>query len=196
LRCRSGNLRIEELRARDLDRIGEIDRAESVRVLYVREGRELRPVEAELQIPAWDDAVLAAVKERLAAKLAAGGVLLGALDGERLVGGAVLGGERLGIRSQQLEVAFLYVSDGYRRRGIATALLDEVCRRAHERGAEELSISASDTGASIGFYLRYGCRPAERAEGELAGAEPTDIALTLALTGRPGLGDPASGGTV
>ena len=56
-----------------------------------------------------DEAAIAGDKERLAPKLAAGGVLLGAFDGDRLVGVAVLGGEFLGTRANQLGLAFLYV---------------------------------------------------------------------------------------
>jgi predicted GNAT superfamily acetyltransferase len=101
------DVRIRELRADELDRMGEIDRSESVRVLYVHEHGELRPVEVDLEIPTWDEAETAEAKERLAPKLAAGGVLLGAFDGERLVGVGVLGGELIGIRSNQVELAFL-----------------------------------------------------------------------------------------
>jgi hypothetical protein len=59
--------------------------------------------------------------------------------------------------------------------------MDELCRRARGRGAEQLYISASDTESAVGFYLGYGCRPAERVDPELFALEPTDIHLTLDL---------------
>lgn len=185
-------MNIEELTAADLDRIREIDRSETARKLYVHEHGELRAVDVELEIPTWGEEQIAGAKERLAPKLAAGGVVLAAFEGERLVGVAVLGGERIGLRSQQLEVAFLYVSKGYRRRGLAAALMDELCRLARERGAGQLYVSASDTESAISFYLGYGCRLAERADPELAALEPTDIQLTLDLQPQV-FGDPADG---
>jgi len=175
------DVRIEELSAGELDRIREIDRSEQARFKYVYDHGELRPVEINHDIPAWSDAMVAELKEMLAPKLAAGGVLLGALDDERLVGAAVLGGERIGRRSDQLQMAFLYVSNGYRRRGVARALMDEVCRRARERGARRLYISAAETESAVGFYLDYGCRLAESVDPALFALEPTDIHLTLDL---------------
>jgi ribosomal protein S18 acetylase RimI-like enzyme len=174
-------VRIRELEAADLVRLGEIDRSEHVRFLYVHEQGELRRIEQEIDIPTWPEAMLAEMRERLAEKLAAGGVLVGALDGDRLVGAAVLGGKRLGALGNQLEVAFLYVSNGYRRQGLARRLLDDLARRARARGASQLYISASETDSAIGFYLDYGCEPAEEIDPELFALEPKDIHLTFDL---------------
>ena len=152
-----------------------------MRALYVDEHGELRAVDVELELPTWDEAELAAARERLAPMLAAGGVLLGAFEGERLAGVAVLGGA---------ELAFLHVDRAHRGRGIARALLDEVCSRARDRGAEELLVSASDTDSSIRFYLGYGCRLAAEVDAELAALMPaTDIQLTLDLRTATRAGD-------
>lgn len=86
---------IEELDRGDLDRFREMDRSETARFLHVREGDELRRVEANLDLPTWSEDDLARVKDRLAPKLAAGGILLGALDGDRLAGAAVLAGDEV-----------------------------------------------------------------------------------------------------
>jgi ribosomal protein S18 acetylase RimI-like enzyme len=173
-------IRVQELPAADLDRIREIDRAENVRFKYVYEAGELRPVEINHQIPTWTDAMVVEAQEMLAPKLAEG-VFLGAFGGNKLVGVAVLGGEFIGARSQQLQMAFLYVSNGYRRRGVAKQLMDEVCRHAREKGAEQLYISATETESALGFYLSYGCRLAATVDPLLYEIEPTDIHLTLDL---------------
>jgi ribosomal protein S18 acetylase RimI-like enzyme len=175
------DIRVQELPAADLDRIREIDRSENARFKYVYEAGELQPVEINHQIPRWPDAMVVEAKKMLAPKLADGGVLLGAFGGNKLVGVAVLGGEFIGARSQQLQMAFLYVSNGYRRRGVARKLMDEVCRRAREKGAEQLYISATETESAIGFYLGYGCRLAATVDPALYELEPTDIHLTLDL---------------
>jgi ribosomal protein S18 acetylase RimI-like enzyme len=78
-------------------------------------------------------------------------------------------------------MAFLYVSNGYRRRGIARALMDEVCRLGGDRGARQLYISAAETESAVGFYLDYGCRLAEAVDPALFELEPTDVHLTLDL---------------
>jgi hypothetical protein len=95
------DVRIEELKAEELDRIREIDRSEQVRFKYVYDHGELRAVEINHDVPAWSNRMVAEAKEVLAPKLASGGVLLGALDGDRLVGVAVLGGERIGPDADQ-----------------------------------------------------------------------------------------------
>jgi ribosomal protein S18 acetylase RimI-like enzyme len=123
----------------------------------------------------------AQAKEMLAPKLAAGGAFLGALEGDRLVGVAMLGGERIGPAHDQLQMAFLYVSNGYRRQGIARRLMDEVSRIARERGTRRLYISATETESAVGFYLDYGCKLAESVDPALFALEPTDIHLTFDL---------------
>ena len=172
---------IEELKAADLGRISEIDRSERVRFKYVYDHGELRPVEINHEIPTWGESVVADAKAILAPKLAAGGTFLGAFDDGKLVGVAVLGGERIGARSDQLQLAFLYVSNGYRRRGIAKGLMDEVCRRARRHDARQLYISATETESAVGFYLGYGCRLAETVDPALYELEPADIHLTFDL---------------
>jgi ribosomal protein S18 acetylase RimI-like enzyme len=175
------DVRVQELDAGDLDRIGDIDRSERTSSLYVHEDGALRAVPVDLAIPTWDEAALARVKARLRPKLATGGVLVGALDGDRLVGAAVLAGEWMGPRADQLELAFLYVSSDWRGRGIGRRLMDHACRRAREHGAARLYVSASDTCSAIRFYLGYGCRPAEHVDAALAALVPTDIHLTCDL---------------
>jgi ribosomal protein S18 acetylase RimI-like enzyme len=78
-------------------------------------------------------------------------------------------------------MAFLYVSNGYRRQGIARRLMDEVSRIARERGARRLYISATETESAVGFYLDYGCKLAESVDPALFALEPTDIHLTFDL---------------
>lgn len=139
-------MHIQEMNAGDLDRIREIDRSESVRFLYVHEQGELRRVERKLEIPTWDDARIEEEKGRLGPKFADGGVLLGAFDSDELAGVVVLGGEFIGLRSNQLEVAFLYVSNGHRRRGVARSCWTS-CAGAPAPGADSFgrySVAGTD----------------------------------------------------
>jgi GNAT superfamily N-acetyltransferase len=126
-------VRVEELR--DPARIREIDRSESVSTLYVHEDGELRAIDADLELPGWDEAELARLTARLAGLLEAGRVVLGAFEGDELVGAAALAGA---------ELAFLYVSRSHRGRGVAKRLLDDVALRAG-RGAPRGSSSRRAT---------------------------------------------------
>jgi ribosomal protein S18 acetylase RimI-like enzyme len=171
---------VEELPLDQLDRIAEIDRSETATALYrVVDGGLVRE-EVHIEVPTWGEE-LERAKELLRWKLAGGGALLGIEDEGRLVAVAALGGRFLGERGHQLELAFLYVSNGYRRRGLARSLMDECARRARERGAEQLYVSASDMDSAIGFYLAYGCRLADRVDPGLYALEPDDIHLVLDL---------------
>ncbi|HEU5278880.1 MAG TPA: GNAT family N-acetyltransferase [Gaiellaceae bacterium] len=176
---------IRELTAADLGRIVEIDRSEHVTKKYVYDHGTLRAIAVDIEAPRWSPAYGARETERLAQKLDGGGVFLGAFDDERLVGVGVLAGHFIGHSANQLEVAFLHVSNGHRGRGIARRLLDELAERARRRGAEQLYISATETESAVGFYLAYGCELAERVDPELYALEPTDIHFTFALEPRP-----------
>ncbi len=148
------NVHIEALDHRELHRVRAIDVSESVRRIYVCKQGALERIDACFEIPSWDDASFRRMTARLEPKLAAGGVLLGAFMRTGLVGAAVLGGEFLSERPNQLELAFLYVDRPHRGRGVGTKLLVALAELARTRGADELYISASDTEPAIDFYLR------------------------------------------
>jgi ribosomal protein S18 acetylase RimI-like enzyme len=172
---------VRELQAGDLDRLVEIDRSEHARRVYVLDGGALRAVERNLEIATWSEDERAETTARLAGKLAEGGAAFGVLEDGRLVGLAVLGGERIGLASHQLELAFLHVSRDHRRRGIARALLRRVCEQASARGATQLYISASDTDSAVDFYLAAGCDLADHLDPVLYAEWPSDIHLVLDL---------------
>ncbi|MDQ3865797.1 MAG: GNAT family N-acetyltransferase [Actinomycetota bacterium] len=181
------NVQIEVLDHRELSRVRAIDVSESVRRIYVCTQGALERIDACFEIRSWDDAAFQRMTARLQPKLAAGGALLGAFMRTELVGAAVLAGEFLCERANQLELAFLYVDRRHRGRGVGTNLLGALSELARTRGADELYISASDTEPAIDFYLRHGCILARYVVAAIrAENEPTDIALTLDLRA-PGL---------
>lgn len=174
-------IRTVELSATDLPRIGEIDRSETISFEYAHEDGRLIRRPAELQARSWSPVKVARLVGWLEPKLSSGGAIWGALDGPRLVGVSVLSGEFLGADRDQLQLAFLHVSNGYRRRGIARMLMKEACDRARSRGARQLYISATPSESAIGFYLSHGCRLAAAVDPALYAEEPLDIHLTLDL---------------
>jgi len=75
----------------------------------------------------------------------------------------------------------MHVSNGYRRKDIATELFNIICKLAKEKGAKKLYISAMPSESAIGFYLSQGCKPAAKVNEELFCLEPEDIHLIKEL---------------
>ncbi len=175
------SIKIMELEKEQLCRIGEIDRSEQIKFKYVYKDGGLQKVEFNFDDPGWNDEQIKQNINMLAPKLEKGGVLLGAFDGDRLVGISALGGEFIGDDLDELQLAFLYVSNGYRRQGIAGRLMDIICERARERGAKRLYISATESESAVGFYLSYGCKLAPKVNKALYALEPHDIHMMKEL---------------
>jgi ribosomal protein S18 acetylase RimI-like enzyme len=169
------------LAAHELDRIGEIDRSEHVRAVYVVAQGSLQLVEREHEIAAWTADELAETHARLGAALAEGGVALGVFDGDRLAAAAVLGGIFLAGDRTRLELVFLHVSRSHRRRGLGRALFDEVCEVARSRGARELYVSSSEVAAAVDLYRALGCVVADPVDAAAVARWPDDVQLTRPL---------------
>src|SRR3990172_6966846 len=109
-----------QLGAADLARVGEIDRTEQIEALYVQHGTRLEVLTGDWSSPPWSDEVegehsVAAQKASLESLVESGAIALGAFDGDRLVAvGVVVPHLRPGVA----QLAFLHVSDGYRRSGL------------------------------------------------------------------------------
>lgn len=167
-------IRIEELGEAGLDRMGEIDRSEEVTYQYLFREGALHRERIDAQVPTWTPETIEKNRHMLLPILRKGGHCLGALAGDRLAGMAVLGGEWLGEEQDQLQMAFLYVSREYRRQGVARKLMDEICRLAREKQANQLYISATETDSALGFYFAYGCRLAPKVDRDLYALEPLE----------------------
>lgn len=61
-------------------------------------------------------------------------------DKDKLVGVAVLGGVFIGEKLVQLQMAFLYTSNGFRKKGIGKMLIVKVSQISKELGANKLYI--------------------------------------------------------
>ncbi|HHX65905.1 MAG TPA: GNAT family N-acetyltransferase [Chloroflexi bacterium] len=177
---------IRQLDIADLPRLREIDRSERIRRIYRFRDGVMEYDEVDFEASRWSEEQIREFIADLTPELESGGVFLGALDGdgpggETLAGVAVLGNHPLGERSDLLQLVFLHVSRPYRRRGVASALMDVVCRLARERGARGLYISATESDSAVGFYTGRGARPIEQVDPELFAREPDDIHLLLEL---------------
>lgn len=174
---------VEPLPRDALWRLAEIDRSEDVRAHYQQVGTDLVSEPVVDPIPDFfaegDGHSIPSLVKEWQPDLDAGGVLLGAFVGERLVGMAMLGTELAdGVR----QLSLLFVGRPYRRHGVANALLDEIESVARERGADALYASSVPSDSAVGFYLARGFRPTEPLP-EPFEKEPEDIHMLLSLTG-------------
>ena len=177
-------MQVRRLPARDVSLVATIDRSERVEVQYRVFDGELRQVPAAIaEVVAWDPAgsgphSVAAALAFCESVVARGGILLGAFDGERTAGLAIVDST---FEPFLAWLAFLHVSRPYRRRGAAQALWNVAADIARADGATSIYVSATPTGSAVGFYLRQGCRLASPVHPELFAAEPEDIHLVRSL---------------
>lgn len=171
------------LASHELARVGEIDRTERIDRLYVQRGAELETVDGDFSASAWradgrGEHSVAHQVEECEHWIGAGGVALGAFDGARLVGmGIVLPHLRPGIA----QLTFLYVSDGFRDRGIGRRLSDELDAIARAAGDTTVVVSATPSIHTVDFYRRRGYAPTASPLPELVELEPDDVHLEKRL---------------
>jgi GNAT superfamily N-acetyltransferase len=168
----------------DVSLVAELDRSEHVDVQYaVVNGRLTEQPVVMADIPSWDPAgsgphSVAALVDFCAPLIAGGADLLGAFDGERIAGLAVVDAA---FEPRLAWLAFLHVSRPYRRRGAASALWAAAVDLAVAAGASSMYVSATPTGSAVGFYLRQGCRLADPVHPRLFADEPEDVHLMCTL---------------
>jgi ribosomal protein S18 acetylase RimI-like enzyme len=166
-----------------IERIGDIDRSEHIGLKYGYQNGELVRQVVDEECPAWNHDEnhffsVAAQIDHWKPMLDAGGTLIGALDGERLAGFAVL---RYRLTDDTAQLAAMYVSKDFRRQGIAERLLSEVVRLAKADHAQVLYVSATPSGSAVGFYLSQGFQTTNKPHAELLALEPEDIHMVKPL---------------
>ncbi|HUU46936.1 MAG TPA: GNAT family N-acetyltransferase [Acidobacteriota bacterium] len=160
-----------------------MDRTEHVTLNYVYKNGRLEPFPFECHIPPWTPepgkrSSVRRIIDQFAPILERGGVMLGVIDNEQLVGFAIL---RYDLEPGMAQLAALFVGNGYRRHGLATKLTAEVIRRSRADGAKRLYVSATPSESAVGFYRSQGFELAEKVNKELYALEPEDIHMILDL---------------
>jgi GNAT superfamily N-acetyltransferase len=176
-------LTYRRLVAPELALVGEIDRTERIESLYVQRGTRLELRAGDWSAPAWEphgegEHSVAAQRATLEREVQSGGVAFGSFDGDRLVGiGLVIPH----LRPDVAQLAYLYVSDGYRAMGIGGRLSDELERIAHEAGDTSIVVSATPSLNTVQFYLGRGYALMGEPLPELYELEPEDVHLQKLL---------------
>jgi ribosomal protein S18 acetylase RimI-like enzyme len=167
----------------ELDRVGEIDRSERIRGAFVQRGDQLEERAVDWTAPPWSpggegEHSIAHQRAFCEQHVEAGGTALGAFDGERLVG---LGVVTPHVRPGVAQLAFLHVSDGYRRLGIGLRLADELERIARAAGDTAMVVSATPSANTVRFYLGRGFEAMAEPFPELYELEPEDVHMLKRL---------------
>lgn len=179
----TNQLSIEQLPASAITRIGEIDRTQHVTLAYQVQDGALHLAPIDWQIPPWstEDAGPHSVAEKIRMwqpLVENGGLLLGALDGDRLVGFAIL---RYKLTAMMAQLAVLHISQSHRRQGIGQSLVAEVVRLAQLDGATALYVSAMPSAPTVHFYQAQGFELTHAPHPELFALEPEDIHMIKQL---------------
>ncbi len=175
------SLAYHDLPPSDLPQLGSIDRAERVDAIYLQQDGNLELRAHVEDVSGWDPAELAQYVARLRDVRGAGGAVLGAWDGGRLVGLASLDPRAVGGDPVLMKLDMLYVDAAHRGRGIGTRLVALIGARARSHGAAALYVSATPTRRTVDFYRGLGAQVLASPDPALLEKEPADIHMVLRL---------------
>ncbi|MBQ8556334.1 MAG: GNAT family N-acetyltransferase [Clostridia bacterium] len=128
----------------------------------------------------WDLPRLRGEAAALLHTIDAGIPVIGAFEGQKVVGFSRLGG-RLGSRGQYMELTGYQVSAPYRGQGIGRRLFESACEAARSTGADKLYISAHSSRESQAAYRALGCVHAQEVDPVRAEQEPFDVQMEYDL---------------
>lgn len=169
--------------AEEVYKVAEIDRSERIRTGYIQEEGQLQEIEVNWDTPSFlvdgeGSHTIAYQIEFCRDHLGRNGRMFGAFDNDLLVGVGIVQHE---IRKGTAQLAYLHVSNGYRRRGIGSRITQELMREARQAGAKKIYVSATPSGSAVGFYSSHGFEPVETPIPELFELEPEDIHMMREL---------------
>ncbi|CAM3917419.1 GNAT family N-acetyltransferase [Cohnella lubricantis] len=162
-------------------RLREIDRSETIDLIYVMQDGVVKEKPVSNECPTWNDAQLLEIQDRFRYELENGGMAIGAFDGDPLVGFGVLAHQFRGEDADRLQVDLMYVSRSHRRQGIGSRIIEQLSEEARRRGASYLYISSTETRSAVSFYRSVGSRLADEVDEELFRKEPLDIHMLKKL---------------
>jgi N-acetylglutamate synthase-like GNAT family acetyltransferase len=169
------------LKETEHNRLGEIDRTETVEHIYYHKQGKLELVKELYQIPKWSQDQVQEHISTLTAIDRKGGFIFGAFDGPALIGIISLDSEFIGRNNDQLNLAGLWVNKNYRKLGVGKTLVELVKEKAKEMGAKKLYVSATPSENTVHFYMNRGFTLAKEVNERLYELEPEDIHMECQL---------------
>ncbi len=132
----------------------------------------------------WNLSQRRAVAKKIIDGVKCGSVAVLAVIGGEVVGFALIDGRLFGGENKYADLAELYVSKPFRRKGIGKRLFTLACIEAENFGAEKLYVSAHSAEESISAYKKYGCVSASAPDAAHIEKEPFDLQLEYPLKPR------------
>lgn len=126
----------------------------------------------------WDVEQLAGKEAGIRNAIAGGHAAIGAFDGSRIVGFALLG---CAVGEGRIELDMLHVSAPYRHQGLGRRLFEAACDAARSTGAKSLYISAHSSRESQAAYRAMGCTESATPDPAHTAAEPFDVQMEYRL---------------
>ena len=170
------------LKKKELNRLGEIDRTETIENIYHYKEGKLELVKEFYEIPKWSREQEENHISTLNNIYRRGGFIFGAFDKLNLVGIISLESEFIGRNKDQLNLAGLWVSKAYRKLGVGKTLVELVKEKALEMGAKKLYVSATPSENTVHFYMNRGFNLTKEVIEKLYELEPEDIHMECLLT--------------
>jgi len=156
-----------------------IDRSELIEESYVLGQEGLRLKKTYIEVLGWDEEEVLSYIERSESIVARKGWVLGAFDGDLLVGMGSLDPEFL--EDGNLKLDILYISRAYRGQGIGGQIVAYFKDQARAKDARGLYISASPFKKTVDFYREQGAEVLEDPNPRLYRLEPEDIHMEIVL---------------
>jgi ribosomal protein S18 acetylase RimI-like enzyme len=170
-----------QMKLNDSYKIRDIDRSETIELIYKSKDGVLEEIKAGHECPNWKEDNYQEIISRFEYELTKGGTAFGAFDGDTLVGFGVLAHRFRGKENNQLQIDLMYVTREYRRQGIGRQIIDSLSKVAIEKGAKYLYISSTETESAVKFYSSYGSTITSEIDDELFEKEPYDIHMLKKL---------------
>jgi GNAT superfamily N-acetyltransferase len=162
--------------------LGRVDRSERIDGVYRHVGGRLHLDGSRTHVvDAWDTSELTRLISRLEALIESGGHAYAAWDDAKIVGLAALDVRGVNGDKTVLKLEMLYVSAGYRGRGIGRTLTYLLANEARSCGAKALYISATPTHNTVDSYLHMGAELLDSPDPALLAEEPEDIHLIIGI---------------
>ncbi|UQZ36837.1 GNAT family N-acetyltransferase [Paenibacillus sp. PK3_47] len=172
---------IIQMTLHDAYKIRDIDRSESIELMYKLNNGVLEEINSPHECPRWAEDTYLEIISRYEYELTHGGTAFGAFDGNKLVGFGVLAHKFRGYDKDRLQIDLMYVSREYRRRGIGSLIMESLSKAAIKQKAKYLYISSTETESAVKFYTSLGSAVTTDIDAELFEKEPDDIHMVIKL---------------
>lgn len=172
-------MNIRQLDSSEFEIFKQIDRREVVEQKYYFRNGGLELVDEYIDVPEWTDKKKEQFISEFKELSSQGGMVFGAFEGSHLAGMAVLDTRFMGQNMDQLNLNGLWVSRDFRKKGVASGLIDHVKKIATELGAKSLYVSATESYNTVNFYMHRGFKLAKKVDKRLYAKEPMDIHMVM-----------------